>query len=348
MGMAGRGEARSGSEVTPGVRTEALPRDTMGSSAEMQRVLAEMRRVAPTDFTVLITGETGSGKEVVARAIHRMSPRASGPFVPVDCGAIPQSLVEGELFGHEKGSFTGADGCRPGKFEAASGGTLFLDEISNLPLRVQPNLLRVLQDRQIWRIGGVRPLAADIRIVAATNQNLAALVRAGTFRRDLYHRLNEFSIVVPPLRERGDDIVPLATQFLEHTNRELKKNVLGFSEAATQMLMSYRWLGNVRELRNVVRRAVLLADTEIEPGQLALSDLPSEGGGSRPSEPVERFDGSVPFKEMVRRAVIRVERQVLVQVLTQTSGNKAEAARLLQIDYKTIHKKVRDYGLCIT
>jgi two-component system nitrogen regulation response regulator GlnG len=213
---------------------------------------------------------------------------------------------------------------------------------------VQPNLLRVLQDKQIWRIGGVRPLAADIRIVAATNQNLGALVRAGTFRRDLYHRLNEFSIVVPPLRERGDDIVPLATQFLELTNRELKKNVLGFSEAATQMLMSYRWLGNVRELRNVVRRAVLLADTEIEPGQLALSDLPSEGGGSRPSEPVERFDGSVPFKEMVRRAVIRVERQVLVQVLTQTSGNKAEAARLLQIDYKTIHKKVRDYGLCIT
>jgi two-component system nitrogen regulation response regulator GlnG len=313
----------------------------------MQRVLAEMQRVAPTDFTVLITGETGSGKEVVARALHRMSPRASGPFVPVDCGSIPPSLVEGELFGHEKGSFTGADRCQPGKFEVACGGTLFLDEISNLPLHVQPKLLRALQDKQICRIGGVRSLAADIRIVAATNQNLAALVRAGAFRRDLYHRLDEFSIVVPPLRERCGDIVPLATQFLELTNRELKKNVLGFSEAVTQTLMSQRWPGNVRELRNVVRRAVLLADTEIELQHLALSDSPSDGGGLRPGELAESFDGSVPLKEMVRRAVTRVERQILVQVLTQTSGNKAEAARLLRIDYKTMHKKVRDYGLCI-
>jgi len=341
-------EAQAERRIAARVESGTLTQDAVGSSEPMQRVFAEMQRVAPTDFTVLITGETGSGKEVVARAIHRLSRRASGPFVPVDCGSIPHSLVEGELFGHEKGSFTGADRCRPGKFEVASGGTLFLDEISNLPLDVQPNLLRALQDRQIWRIGGTRPLAADIRIIAATNQNLAALVCAGTFRRDLYHRLNEFSIVVPPLRERGGDIVPLATQFLELTNRELKKNVLGLSEAATQMLMSHGWPGNVRELRNVVRRAVLLADIEIEPGHLALSDSPSDGGGLRPSELVERFDGSVPFKEIVRRAVVGVERQVLIQVLTQTSGNKAEAARLLRIDYKTIHKKIRDYGLCAT
>jgi two-component system nitrogen regulation response regulator GlnG len=312
----------------------------------MQQVFAEMQRVAPTDFTVLITGETGAGKEVVARAVHRMSPRGSGPFVPVDCGSIPPSLVEGELFGHEKGSFTGADRCRPGKFEAASGGTLFLDEISNLPLHMQPKLLRALQDKQIWRIGGVRPLAADIRIVAATNQDLAALVRAGTFRRDLYHRLNEFSIVVPPLRERCGDVVPLATQFLELANHELKKGVHGFSEAAIQVLLSYRWPGNVRELRNVVRRAVLLADSRVEPLHLTLSDLPPDGGTLGPAELAEGFDGSVPFKEIVRRVVIRVERQILVQVLAQTSGNKAEAARLLRIDYKTIHKKVRDYGLC--
>jgi two-component system nitrogen regulation response regulator GlnG len=313
----------------------------------MQQVFAEMQRVAPTDFTVLITGETGAGKEVVARAVHRMSPRGSGPFVPVDCGSIPPSLVEGELFGHEKGSFTGADRCRPGKFEAASGGTLFLDEISNLPLHMQPKLLRALQDKQIWRIGGVRPLAADIRIVAATNQDLAALVRAGTFRRDLYHRLNEFSIVVPPMRERCGDVVSLANQFRELANHELKKGVHGFSEAAIQVLLSYRWPGNVRELRNVVRRAVLLADTEIEPQHLALLDSPSDGAGSRPNELVERFDGSVPFKEIIRRAVVGVERQILIQVLTQTSGNKAEAARLLRIDYKTIHKKVKDYGLFI-
>jgi len=347
MSLASSTEAREERGITACVPTDALAHDSIGLSGPMQRVFAEMQRVAPTDFTVLITGETGSGKEVVARAVHRMSPRGSGPFVPVDCGSIPPSLVEGELFGHEKGSFTGADRCRPGKFEVASGGTLFLDEISNLPLHMQPKLLRALQDKQIWRIGGVRPLAADIRIVAATNQDLAALVRAGTFRRDLYHRLNEFSIVVPPLRERGGDVVPLATQFLELTNRELKKHVLGFSEAATQRLMGHRWPGNVRELRNVVRRAVLLADTEIKPQHLALSDSPPDGAGLRPNELVERFDGSVPFKEIIRRAVVGVERQILIQVLTQTSGNKAEAARLLRIDYKTIHKKVKDYGLFI-
>jgi len=346
MGPGGSCEAQAERRIAARVESGTLTQDAVGSSEQMQRVFAEMQRVAPTDFTVLITGETGSGKEVVARAIHRLSPRASGPFVPVDCGSIPQSLVEGELFGHEKGSFTGADRCRPGKFEVASGGTLFLDEISNLPLHVQPKLLRALQDRQIWRIGSVRPLAADIRIIAATNQDLAALVRAGAFRRDLYHRLNEFSIVVPPLRERCGDIVCLANQFLELTNRELKKNVLGFSEAAVRLLLNHGWPGNVRELRNVVRRAVLLADDEIEPLHLALSHPLLDGGGLRPGELAESFDGSVPFKEIVRRAVICVERQILVQVLAQTSGNKAEAARLLQIDYKTIHKKVRDYGLC--
>ena len=346
MGPVSSCEAQERSGITAWGQADALAQDAMGSSEPMQQVFAEMQRVAPTDFTVLITGETGSGKEVVARAVHRMSPRGSGPFVPVDCGSIPPSLVEGELFGHEKGSFTGADRCRPGKFEVASGGTLFLDEISNLPLHMQPKLLRALQDKQIWRIGGVRPLAADIRIVAATNQDLAALVRAGAFRRDLYHRLNEFSIVVPPLRERCGDIVCLANQFLELTNRELKKNVLGFSEAAVRLLLNHGWPGNVRELRNVVRRAVLLADDEIEPLHLALSHPLLDGGGPRPGELAESFDGSVPFKEIVRRAVICVERQILVQVLAQTSGNKAEAARLLQIDYKTIHKKVRDYGLC--
>ncbi|MCX5656517.1 MAG: sigma-54 dependent transcriptional regulator [Planctomycetota bacterium] len=347
MGLAGSCEALAGGEITTCVQADALARNTVGSSEPMRQVFAEMQRVAPTDFTVLITGETGAGKEVVARAIHRMSPRASGPFVPVDGGSIPASLVEGELFGHEKGSFTGADRCRPGKFEVASGGTLFLDEISNLPLDVQPKLLRALQDKQIWRIGGVRPLAADIRIIAATNHDLASLVRAGAFRRDLYHRLNEFSIVVPPLRERCGDIVPLATQFRELANRELKKGVLGFSEAALQMLLAYRWPGNVRELRNVVRRAVLLADSRIETLHLVLLDPPPDAGGLGPGELAESFDGSVPFKEMVRRAVIRVERQILIQVLTQTSWNKAEAARLLRIDYKNIHKKVRDYGLGI-
>jgi transcriptional regulator with GAF, ATPase, and Fis domain len=347
MGLASSCEALAGGEITTCVQADALARNTVGSSEPMRQVFAEMQRVAPTDFTVLITGETGAGKEVVARAIHRMSPRASGPFVPVDGGSIPVSLVEGELFGHEKGSFTGADRCRPGKFEVASGGTLFLDEISSLPLDMQPKLLRALQDKQIWRIGGVRPLAADIRIIAATNHDLVSLVRAGTFRRDLYHRLNEFSIVVPPLRERCGDVVSLANQFREVANRELKKDVLGFSEAAIRVLLGYRWPGNVRELRNVVRRAVLLADGRVEPLHLAPLAPPPDAGWLGPGELAESFDGSVPFKEMVRRAVIRVERQILVQVLAQTSGNKAEAARLLRIDYKTMYKKVRDYGLGI-
>ncbi len=345
MGSTSSHEVQQEKETSACVESGNLTQEAIGPSDQMRRVFGEIERVAPTDFTVLITGETGSGKEVVARTIHRLSPRAGGPFVPVDCGSIPQSLVEGELFGHEKGSFTGADRCRAGKFEVASGGTLFLDEISNLPLHVQPKLLRALQDRQVWRIGGTRALAADIRIIVATNQPLAPLVRAGAFRRDLYHRLNEFGIVVPPLRERRSDIVALANRFLELTNRELKKRVLGFSDAAIQMLLGYRWPGNVRELRNVVRRGVLLADTEIEPLHLAFSDPPPDSGGLRVGDLPEGFDGSVPFKEMVRRAVERMERQILAQVLTQTSGNKAEAARLLRIDYKTIHKKVRDYGL---
>ena len=347
MASSGVFAAQAENLISAQMEPEAPARDGLGTSERMQQVSAEMSRVAPTDFTVLITGETGSGKEVVARAIHRLSRRCRGPFVPVDCGSIPQSLVEGELFGHEKGSFTGADRCRPGKFEVASGGTLFLDEISNLPLHVQPKLLRALQDRQIWRIGGTRSLAADIRIVAATNQDLASLVQAGTFRQDLYHRLNEFSIIVPPLRDRRGDIMALANQFLELTNRELKKNVLGFSEATVQLLLGYPWPGNVRELRNIVRRAVLLADTEIEPGHLAISDASPDGADPQPAAPNESFDGSVPFKEMVRRAVVTVERQILIRVLAKTSGNKAEAARLLRIDYKTIHKKVRDYGLYI-
>jgi transcriptional regulator with GAF, ATPase, and Fis domain len=347
MGLAGSFTAQAERLTSAQGEPEALAQDSLGASERMQRVSAEMLRVAPTDFTVLITGETGSGKEVVARATHRLSPRCHGPFVPVDCGSIPQSLVEGELFGHEKGSFTGADRCRPGKFEVASGGTLFLDEISNLPLHVQPKLLRALQERQVWRIGGTRSLAVDIRIIAATNQDLAMLVQAGTFRQDLYHRLNEFSIIVPPLRDRRGDIMALAHQFLELTNRELKKNVLGFSEATVLLLLRYPWPGNVRELRNIVRRAVLLADTEIEPAHLAISAELPDGGDPKPARPDESFDGSVPFKEMVRRAVVTVERQILIRVLAKTSGNKAEAARLLQIDYKTIHKKVRDYGLSI-
>ena len=301
--------------------------------------------MSPTDFTVLLIGETGSGKEVVARAIHRQSPRAAGPFVALDCGSIPASLIEGELFGHEKGSFTGADRMRPGKFELASGGTLFLDEISNLPVEVQPKLLRALQERRVWRVGGTQSIPIDIRVVAATNQDLGSLIQTGGFRRDLYHRLNEFEIIVPPLRRRGAEILRLADEFRQVANAELKKNVRGLSREVADLLLDYPWPGNVRELRNVIRRAVLLADTDIRPEHLDI--LPSAEGASWECVNTKvAFDGTVSLREMVRQVVARVEQQILVQVLHQTHGNKAEAARILRVDYKTIHKKARNYGIC--
>ncbi|MCX5685623.1 MAG: sigma-54 dependent transcriptional regulator, partial [Planctomycetota bacterium] len=318
--------------------------ETAGSSDAMRQVYEDVDRVAPTDFTVLLTGETGSGKEVVARAIHRRSLRVRGPFVALDCGSIPASLIEGELFGHEKGSFTGADQMRPGKFELASGGTLFLDEISNLPVQVQPKLLRALQERRIWRVGATQSIAVDIRVIAAANQPLASLIETGGFRRDLYHRLNEFDIIVPPLRHRGTEVLCLAEEFRRGTNVELKKNVYGISSEAIDLLLAYRWPGNVRELRNVIRRAVLMADAEIRPEHLDIigpaDNLPL---GSFDAKVV--FDGTLSLREMVRRVVTRLEQQILAQVLNQTHGNKAEAARLLQIDYKTVYKKTKDYGI---
>jgi len=336
-------QEREGAEVGF-VAADPGAAEGMGSSEVMRRVAADVARVAPTDFTVLITGETGAGKEVVARATHRRSPRAAGPFVPVDCGSIPASLIESELFGHEKGAFTGADHSRAGKFELAGGGTLFLDEISNLPLDVQPKLLRALQERTVWRVGATHATAVDIRVIAATNQALSTLVEEGLFRCDLYHRLNEFGIAVPPLRERREDIPVLAHHFFELTNRELKKKVGGFSEAAAEALLDYRWPGNVRELRNVIRRAVLLAEKDIEPRHLGLLG-PQASADLHPLDSEQVLDGSIPLREMVRHAVEVMERAVLARALRQTGGNKAQAARLLQVDYKTIHTKIRTYGI---
>ena len=320
-------------------------REAMGSSERIEKVFADVDLVAPTDFTVVITGETGSGKELVAQAIHRLSTRASGPFVPVDCGSIPPTLIESELFGHEKGSFTGAQWTQQGKFEAASGGTLFLDEISNLPMAMHTKLLRALQEKQIFRVGRTKGINVDIRVVAATNQDLAEMVQAGRFRRDLFHRLNEFGLLVPPLRERSEDIIYLAKRFLDLANEELKKDVRDFSEAAVRVLLEYKWPGNVRELRNVIRRAVLLADMRVESRHLNIAhETPKEPGFLFP-EIKEDVAGNMPLREIVRRAVIQVERKVLLETLKRTGGNKAKAARLLQVDYKTIHAKVKEYGI---
>jgi len=320
-------------------------REMMGPSSRIGRLIADIGLVAPTTFTVLITGETGAGKEIVANAIHKMSARCDGPFVAVDCGSIPHTLIESELFGHEKGSFTGADRPQIGKFESASGGTLFLDEISNLHPSVQPKLLRALQENQIWRVGGKNPLPVNIRIIAASNQNLLMLVKKKSFRLDLYYRLNEFSLTVPSLRERQEDIAYLAERFLKLTNKELKKNISGFTDAASRLLMSQQWPGNVRELRSTIRRAVLMADKFIGPNEL---DICHEGAMSTSSsfDVEEQFKNeNQSLKQIVNSMVIEVEYEVITKVLRQTDGNKAKAARILKIDNKTIHKKIKEYGI---
>lgn len=345
-----------------GHSTTAL-QETMGSSKAIQHLSAQVSRVAQTDFTVLITGETGAGKELVAKAIHASSRRADKPFIAVDCGAIPEALMERELFGHEKGAFTGADRAVPGAAELASGGTLFLDEIGNLPLAMQSKLLRVLEDKRIQRLGGTKSVKADFRILAATNAGLLAQVERQLFRRDLYHRLAEFTVHIPPLRERREDLPFLVRRILALTNEGLGKSVQGLSASAWESLQTHDWPGNVRELRNVLRRGVLLADEgtidrahlwpvehEHNPGL-----VPSGGDHLHmhqegcPCKSV--FDHAhpecwkLPLKDAVKQAVCHMERMVLHRVLTETKGNKALAARLLKIDYKTIHTKLKEYGI---
>ncbi len=317
-------------------------REMLGPSDLVGRLISEINRVARSNFNVVILGETGAGKEVVARAIHEASSFSRGPFVPVDCGAIPDTLLESELFGHEKGAFTSANSRQIGKIEAAAGGTLFLDEISNLPLNSQAKLLRALQEKTFFRIGSSKPLSVETRVLVATNQDLLHLTKARAFRSDLYFRLNEFTVEIPPLRERRQDTLYLAKRFAEVANRELQKNVTGFSQAAVEALLHYCWPGNVRELRSCIRRAVLLADTLITEKQLHLAPPVRLAAGAASGESPGTL---LPLKEIVRRNTVTVERETILRVLSRTGGNKAEAARLLQIDYKTIHFKVRQYGI---
>ena len=316
----------------------------MGPSDAVTRIIREINRVAPSNFTVVIEGETGSGKELVARAIYQLSRRAKAPFVPVDCGAIPETLIESELFGYQKGAFTGAVTSKAGKFEAAQGGTLFLDEISNLPLAAQAKLLRVLQEKAVLRLGATKPVKVDVRLIVASNQSLLGLVESEQMRQDLYFRLNEFTITIPPLRERKDDIPYLAKRFLDITNRELKKNVRGFSEYALEALFSYNWPGNVRQLRSVIRRGVLLAEDLITEKHLEIKRAPVPGVAFTPKILGTPWN-ELSLREIVKRGVASVEREVLLQVLRHTKGNKAKAARLLQIDYKTMHTKLKALGI---
>ena len=313
----------------------------MGPSRHVQDLVTAVARVAKTDFSVLIVGETGVGKELIVRAIHDASARAAGPFVPLDCGAISESLFENELFGHEKGSFTGATDKAAGKFEAANHGTLFLDEVSNLPASAQPKLLRALEQRAVCRLGASRPLAVDVRIVAATNVHPESLIAAGHFRLDLFYRLNEFVLRVPPLRERREDIPFLSKRFLRIAAAQLSKDIQGFSPEALELLTNHSWPGNVRELLHVVRQAALVGSGEmIEARDLGIrAAAPALANGDRP-----QWKG-LPLREVVRQHLVLLERRVLTEAMHSAAGNKAQAARMLKIDYKTIHQKLKEYGI---
>jgi DNA-binding NtrC family response regulator len=316
--------------------------DLMGRSSIISSVVEQAQQAARANVTVLLTGETGTGKEVLARAIHQGSARARQPLIAVDCGAIPETLIESELFGYEKGAFTGADRRKEGYFTQADGGTLFLDEIGNIPLTTQAKLLRSLQERAIQPLGATRPHPIDVRVLAATNAPLEREVQAGRFRQDLYYRLNEFPIAVPALRERREDIEDLARRFLDEAALEFGTTPCTFSPDALNALIAHEWPGNVRQLRNVVRRAALIAPGLIAPEHFSLHDGDEPVAGSAAALPAgeERSRRAV-----VERAIVIAERHALTQALTAAKGNQATAARALRIDYKTLYRKMKHYGM---
>jgi DNA-binding NtrC family response regulator len=308
------------------LQTAPAIRDMLGSSPVMQDVFFAIKKAATSDATVLITGESGVGKELVARAIHRQSARALGPLVPVNCGAIPQELFENELFGHTRGAFTGASEAHTGFFQAADGGTLFLDEISELGPKLQVKLLRVLQDREVYMIGATRPRKVNIRIVTATGKDLSKMVEEGTFRHDLFFRLSVLTIPIPALRERGDDIVVLARYYAEKFARDAGKAVPVLSDDMLMAFQRYSWPGNVRELENLIQRLVVMSRDP----ELSIADLP----------PAMRF--SAARHDLSACKLEDAERTHIRRVLETTGGNKTQAAKILGIDRKTLREKLRD------
>lgn len=302
-----------------------------GVSAASKKLSKFINLVAPTDMSVLIMGDSGTGKEVVAKSIHLKSERRNKPFIPVDCGAIPKEIASSEFFGHVKGSFTGAITDKKGHFEEANGGTIFLDEVGNLSYENQIQLLRALQERRIKPIGSSKEIDVDIRVLAATNEDLLELVRKGEFREDLYHRLNEFSIKVPSLVERKDDLMIFASYFLEKANEKLHRNVQGFTEKAVQKMLQYTWKGNLRELSNVVKRATLLTTGNY----ITESDLPELVISETKHFPTERFTFSTKENE----------RELIIGALNQTKNNKTEAAKLLGFTRKTLYNKLKAYNI---
>ncbi len=316
------------------------------SCPAMQRVMDIIERIARYDVTVLIRGESGTGKELIAEYIHAHSPRASHPLISIDCSALPENLVESELFGYERGAFTGANDSKPGRFELAQGGTLFLDEIGNLPQAIQIKLLRVLQERRLQRLGGQREIEIDVRVLAATNTSLEAGMGQGTFREDLYHRLNEFTLNLPPLRERGEELELLTDHFLKRFNRQFNKTVERVAPEVMDFFRHYHWPGNVREMMNVLKRAVVMAN-----GIITLSHLPPDAlQRTKPEalrEPAfaEPRPAIRPLKEVCQEVTRQVERETISRVLQETRWNKVQTARLLKINYKTLFNKMRELGI---
>ncbi|HLV23080.1 MAG TPA: sigma-54 dependent transcriptional regulator [Polyangiaceae bacterium] len=321
----------------------------IGKSPGITELYAVLARVADTPTTVLITGESGTGKELVARALHENSSRRDRPFIKVNCAAIPRDLMESELFGYERGAFTGAVGAKPGRFELASGGTLFLDEIGSIPVEMQVKLLRALQESEFERVGGIKTIRVDVRLIAATNSDLKREIAAGTFREDLFYRLNVVPIRLPALRERAMDIAPLAQHFVEKFNQRLKKQIVGMAPEVEQVLQSYAWPGNIRELENVIERAVLFCDSNL----LTVADVPLEirNGGAVEAQLPESASSRAPesasdgLKEQVKAATSRLERELIQRALDQTGGNVTHAARLLKISRKGLQLKMKELGL---
>ncbi len=317
----------------------------VGEHPSMQAASQMVQRVAPTDSTVLLLGESGTGKELFARAVHHLSKRRENSFVALNCAAIPEGLVENELFGHERGAYTGAGARKIGKLELAHRGTIFLDEIGELPLTIQSKLLRVLEERRFERVGGTQSIDVDVRILVATNKNLQSAVAQKTFREDLYFRISSVPITIPPLRERGDDVILLAEHFLERFRREFRKPSLRLTVQALSRLRSYPWPGNVRELQNTIERAAILAENEIDADALQLpSAKPAEKempGGML----AEEFLWDGPLEEVAQRAVHHVERFKIDTALRETKWNKSRAAEKLGVSYKTLLHKIRALGL---
>ncbi|MCD4795915.1 MAG: sigma-54 dependent transcriptional regulator [Candidatus Cloacimonetes bacterium] len=316
----------------------------MGNSDRINKVLKQVDLIAPTDMSVIIQGKSGTGKEVIANMIHLKSGRKDNPFVPIDCGAIPDTLVESELFGYKKGAFTGANSDKKGKFEMANNGTLFLDEIGNLPPAAQAKFLRIIQEKKVQKIGDNKPINVNIRIIVATNQDLLEAVKNGNFRNDLFHRLSEFKILLPLLSERTDDIPVLTRAFLKEANSQLQKNIQEISPDALQQLLSYSWPGNVRELKHVVKRAVLLEESNIITSRAIKFEMSQKNDEKRSINDLlnQITHEGYSLYDITSKVTAETEKEIIKKVLMEVKYNKSKAAKILGIDRNTLYSKIKN------